>query len=250
MKYILIILLFYTSSNFAQDKVIYNDGKIVYGKIISIGSNVVYFKNSDSSEVQQIEKLNLIFAEISKSKRYVFKDSINSKNINTFKLKEKKHFIGIQPLGVFLGRINLIYERLSANQKVGFVLPISITFDPNSIFYKIGRDSTKNNIIQSNKKIGIITGFDVNFYLGQKAIRCFFIGPRFRYGNNLFIENFNLLTFQTQIGWRIQKPLSPFVQHLSFGFGLAKISIALPRPFNKTPIFSWFSLNYRLGINW
>jgi hypothetical protein len=24
----------------------------------------------------------------------------------------------------------------------------------------------------------------------------------------------------------------------------------LPRPFNKTPIFSWFSLNYRLGINW
>ena len=250
MKYILIILLFYTSSNFAQDKVIYNDGKIVYGKIISIGSNVVYFKNSDSSEVQQIEKSNLIFAEISKSKRYVFKDSINSKNISTFKLKEKKHFIGIQPLGVFVGRINLIYERLSANQKVGFVLPISITFDPNSIFYKIGRDSTRNNIIQSNKKIGIITGFDVNFYLGQKATRCFFIGPRFRYGNNLFIENFNLLTFQTQIGWRFQKPVSPFVQHLSFGFGLAKISIALPRPFNTNPIFSWFSLNYRLGINW
>lgn len=55
MKYILIILLFYTSSIFAQDKVIYNDGKIVYGKIISIGSNVVYFKNSDSSEVQQIK---------------------------------------------------------------------------------------------------------------------------------------------------------------------------------------------------
>ena len=250
MKYILIILLFYTFSNFAQDKVIYNDGKIVYGKIISIGSNVVYFKNSDSSEVQQIEKSNLIFAEISKSKRYVFKDSINRKNISTFKLKEKKHFISIQPVGVFVGRINLIYERLSANQKVGLVLPISITFDPNSIFYKIGRDSTRNNIIQSNKKIGIITGFDVNFYLGQKAIRCFFIGPRFRYGNNLFIENFNLLTFQTQIGWRFQKPFSNFVQHLSFGFGLAKISIALPRPFNKTPIFSWFSLNYRLGINW
>ena len=250
MKYILIILLFYTFSNFAQDKVIYNDGKIVYGKIISIGANVVYFKKSDSSEVQQIAKSNLIFAEISKSKRYVFKDSINSKNISTFKLKEKKHFIGIQPLGVFVGRINLIYERLSANQKVGFVLPISITFDPNEFFYKIGRDSTRNNIIQSNKKIGIITGFDVNFYLGQKAIRCFFIGPRFRYGNNLFIENFNLLTFQTQIGWRFQKPFSNFVQHLSFGFGLAKISIALPRPFNKTPIFSWFSLNYRLGINW
>ena len=37
------------SRHFAQDKVIYNDGKIVYGKIISIGSNVVYFKNSDSS---------------------------------------------------------------------------------------------------------------------------------------------------------------------------------------------------------
>ena len=163
MKYILIILLFYTSSNFAQDKVIYNDGKIVYGKIISIGSNVVYFKNSESSEVQQIEKSNLIFAEISKSKRYVFKDSINRKNISTFKLKVKKHFISIQPLGVFVGRINLIYERLSANQKVGLVLPISITFDPNSIFYKIGRDSTRNNIIQSNKKIGIITGFDVNF---------------------------------------------------------------------------------------
>ena len=228
MKYILIILLFYTSSNFAQDKVIYNDGKIVYGKIISIGSNVVYFKKSDSSEVQQIAKSNLIFAEISKSKRYVFKDSINSKNISTFKLKEKKHFISIQPLGVFVGRINLIYERLSANQKVGFVLPISITFDPNSIFYKIGRDSTRNNIIQSNKKIGIITGFDVNFYLGQKAIRCFFIGPRFRYGNNLFIENFNLLTFQTQIGWRFQKLVSPLVQHLSFGFGLAKISSISP----------------------
>ena len=208
MKYILIILLFYTSSIFAQDKVIYNDGKIVYGKIISIGSNVVYFKNSDSSEVQQIKKSNLIFAEISKSKRYVFKDSINSKNISTFKL------------------------------------------NPNSIFYKIGRDSTRNNIIQSNKKIGIITGFDVNFYLGQKATRCFFIGPRFRYGNNLFIENFNLLTFQTQIGWRFQKLVSPLVQHLSFGFGLAKISIALPRPFNTNPIFSWFSLNYRLGINW
>lgn len=250
MKYILIILLFYTSTNFAQDKLIYNDGKILNGKIISIGANVVYFRNSDSSEVQQIEKTNLIFAEISKSKRYIFKDSINSKNINTFKLKEKIHFIGIQPLGVFLGRINLIYERLSANQKVGFVLPISITFDPNEIFYKIGRDSTRNNIIQGRQTIGIITGADINFYISQKETRCFFIGPRFRYGNNLFIENFNLLTFQTQIGWRFQKPVSDFVQYLSFGFGFAKISITLPRPFNDDIIFSWFSLNYRLGINW
>ncbi len=250
MKYILIILLFYSFSNFAQDKLIYNDGKILNCKIISIGANIVYFRYSDSSEVQKIEKSNLIFAEIFNTKRYVFKDTINIETINTFKLKEKNHFIGIQPIGVLLGRINLIYERLSANQKVGFVFPISITFDPNSIFYKIKRDSLRNNIIHSRQTIGIITGADINFYIGQKETRCFFIGPRFRYGNNLFIENLNLLTLQTQIGWRFQKPISNFVQHLSFGFGFAKTSITLPRTLNEYIIFSWFSLNYRLGINW
>lgn len=236
----------------AQDKLYFLNGTIETGIVSSVAKNVVYFKKTDTSIVRQINKADLILIEKYDGTRYFFSKRVNDEtgsNAKIVNLNIKRNILEVQPFSVFLGRATLIYERLSSNGKIGFSLPLSLTFDPVGIIYKPQTDTLRRPIPR-NSGFGFVGGADVNFYLGKNENAQFFIGPRLRFGNNLFVENIEAYTLQTQVGWRFGKPENTFVQHLSLGFGFVRILSSSFRRVNPSQSYAWYSFSYRLGIKW
>jgi hypothetical protein len=248
-KLLLIFFLLCVYSVDAQDKIFYKNGTSRKGILVTVAKDYVYFKTSDTSQVEKISKTQLLLLEDYKGNRYLFaeKDTPpeadkNSRN-STGTLRNS---FGIQPLSLFFGRATCVYERLSENQKIGVAVPLILTFNP----YAGGsRDSSQ--IISTKRGVNIITGIDVNFYFGKKEKKKYFIGPRFRYGTDLFFSNIEGLTLQTQFGIRVGRPEKRFSQHLSFGFGFARIiSAPVIQIADPKQSYPWYSINYRLSLKW
>jgi hypothetical protein len=172
--------------------------------------------------------------------RYLFAAAVTTTQTQIRKPEKiQKHAIGIQPFGLFTGRATLAYEHFTADGKIGIVIPLSITFDPIGVFYNSQID-TSANAPKRISGVNFISGLDVNFYVGKSEPTKFFIGPRFRYGTDVFLRNIEAFSLQTQVGWRIGSINSTFIQHISLGFGFARI---LESPGSAI-------VNYRLGIRW
>lgn len=189
-------------------------------------------------------------AENYKGIRYIFaKEPDKIQEPVAEKVQVKRNALGIQPFGIFTGRATLVYERFTADDRIGFVFPLSLTFDPSGWIYNSRGDSSLNSI-KRMRGVGFIGGADVNFYF-TKNDPAFFIGPRFRYGTDVFLLGIEAYTLQTQIGFRFGNPGSAFIQHLSLGFGFARIlSSPGSRQINSKESYGWYSINYRLGIRW
>lgn len=248
---LIFIFLFLCVISRAQDKLIFTDGRMETGILVTITKDKVHFKKTDTSAIQIIKKSDLILLENKRGIRYLFTAATNSIQPEKPKpTKVTRHSIGIQPFGLFTGRATAAYEHYTPNGKVGFVIPLSITFDPIGVFYNSQID-TSANAPKRISGINFISGLDVNFYLGKGETSKFFIGPRFRYGTDVFLRNIEAYSLQTQLGWRIGSNKSLVIQHFSLGFGFARI---LESPgstiINNKNYYGWYSINYRIGVRW
>ncbi|MBA2610463.1 MAG: hypothetical protein H0U95_00735 [Bacteroidetes bacterium] len=252
MQKIYILFFLFTISLKAQDKLFFKNGTVKKGVVISIAKDVVFYKTSDTSaRTQQIPKTELLLLENYKGEIFIFSEA--KKEVETAKTEltlYKRNAIGIQPLGVFMGRITFAYERFTKDNKIGFVFPLSITFDPSGKLYN-SRIDTSKNAVKRLSGVNFIGGIDVNFYVGRKKNSQFFVGPRIRYGTDMFAKGTEAYTVQTQFGWRIGKPEKAVVQHLAFGFGVVRI-LSSPAGAVISPKQSYasFSVNYRIGVKW
>ncbi len=249
--YIFIFLAFSFILN-AQDKLFFKNGTVKKGYIVSISKDLVFFKNTDTSlQTSQIPKSELLLVENYKGDIFIYSAGKKNNFLDTLKLPDqKRNVFGVQPFGIFYGRATFVYERYSKDNKIGFVFPLSVTFDPNGTLYHSRLDTSQNSVKRLSG-INFIGGLDVNFYVGRKMSPKFFIGPRIRYGTDMFLRGIEAYSAQTQFGWRFGAPNKMFVQHLSFGFGFVRI-LSSPAGTLISPkqSFGWFSANYRLGIKW
>ena len=236
----------------AQDKLIFKNGEIKKGYIVSIGQDVVFFKKYDTSLTsKQIPKADLILLENYKGDVFIFSET--KKDLDLKKSESpvfKRNAIGLQPLAILFGRATIVYERFTKDNKVGFVFPLSLTFDPIGTLYNSRLDTSMNSV-KRIKGINFIGGMDVNFYIGKNEHTKFFVGPRIRYGTDMFLKGIEAYSIQTQFGWKIGNPAKASIQHLSFGFGLVRI-LSSPAGALISPkqSYGWYSLNYRVGIKW
>lgn len=253
MRKLLFIFFIFSFALKAQDKLFFKDGTSKKGIIISIARDFIYFKTSDTSIVQRINKKKLVLMEDYKGNRFLFSNENEGRDsINLFRKKpgDIRNIFSIQPIGIFFGRANFVYERLSKDNKIGFVFPLTLTFDPSfgNIFNTL-IDTTRNS--RRIKGLNFMTGLDVNFYVGRGERTKFFVGPRIRYGTDVAFLDIEGYTVQTQFGWKISRPDKKIVQHLSFGFGFVRIlSSAALRVVDSKQSYAWYSINYRLGIKW
>jgi len=132
MRIIIFILIFSGFILKGQDKLFFKNGDSKKGIIVSMGNDFVFFKTSDTSlTLQKISKSEILLIERFDGKIFIFSKSSLEKD--SVLIQDKKIFrnsIGLQPLNFLLGRITGAYERLNKDGTIGFVFPLSLTFDP------------------------------------------------------------------------------------------------------------------------
>jgi hypothetical protein len=228
-----------------QDKMFFRDGTVRTVTVVSVNDDQVYFREADQNGVQKIRKELLLMIEHQDSRTHVFAKPAPQ---STLAVTGRRNMMGIQPFGLITGRATVAYERLSADERIGVVLPFTLTFNPRYGTYETVLDSS---LTAGRNEVGFITGIDVNFYLGKKKRSRFFLGPRFRYGTDVFLQKIEGYTLQTQLGWRFGPDEGRLAQHLTFGFGFVKVlsTILGPFPFPARS-FGWFSAGYRVSFRW
>ncbi|MCW3078424.1 MAG: hypothetical protein JWO32_3033 [Bacteroidetes bacterium] len=251
MRLLIIILFFFVLNCAGQDKIFLKDGLVKNGVILSMNSDYVFFKLTDtSSYTYKIPRNVILMMEKYDGKVFVYGDnSIKKDSLNNLP-PAKRNSIGIQPFSFLTGRLTGVYERLNKKGTVGFCPVISLTFDPVGIIYKANTDTSRGKVTH-NRGVNFIGGADVNFYVGRSDRVTFFVGPRVRYGVDLFLRSIEAYTVQTQFGWRIGSIENRFIQHVSFGLGFVRIlSSQAGKRINPKQSYGWMSINYRIGINW
>lgn len=246
---ILLILLFCSVAAFGQDKLFFKNGNTKQGIIVSNAKDYVYFRKNDSAAVEKIKKDQLILMEDYKGNRYLFSEEDNS-NVKRDAINSTfpRNYLSVQPFAFFFGRANFAYERLSKDGKIGYVIPIIITYEP-------GYGSPYNALFDSSrahvKGTNFITGLDLNFYFGRKENVKLFAGPRVRFGTDISFADIEAYSIQTQLGLRVSNPQKKIAQHLGIGFGFVGIiSSPVLQVRDTRKVHPWFSLNYRFGIKW
>ena len=260
MRLFFLYFIFLALSFKAQDKLYYANGKVREGIIVSIGKDMVFYKESDTSVVERISVNELVLTENYKGIRHVFgtseslaitkkENSGNSKS-QPIATKGLINSIGIQPFGVFFGRAAIVYERLIEENKIGVAVPFILTYDPQGLLIPSASDSASAPYIRS-KELNFIGGLDINFYLtnNSKGSR-FFIGPRFRYGTNIAFEKIEYYTVQTQMGWKFGRAEDKLVQQLSFGYGFAQVISFATTTRNIRKYYGLFSFTYAISFKW
>lgn len=252
MRIAILIFLLISFAARSQDKVFFSSGLVKKGIVVSIAKDAVFFKDTDTSATQRFKKTDLVMVEKYDGVRFIFaKEDNNTEKETAVPLTSyKKNSIGVQPLGIFVGRGTIVYERYAYNGRVGFVFPVSVTFDPIGSLYN-SRVDTNKNAPKRISGVNFIAGADVNFYLGQDDFTRLFVGPRLRYGTDLFLRGIEAYSLQTQVGLRMGSPDEIFSQHLSVGFGFVNVISTFTGPLvHPKQFYGWFSVNYRLGIGW
>lgn len=236
-----------------QDKLFFKNGESKKGIIVSMGNDFVFFKHSDSAVVNhKIPKTDLLMIEKYDGKIYIFSNPQVKDSSNNAIKKYYRNTLSLQPFNFLLGRITANYEYLNKSGKIGIVIPLSLTFDPIGTIYNIRGDSSKRKTFSVHQKgINFIGGTDINFYLGKGDFEGFFIGPRIRYGTDMFLSGIEAYSLQTQFGWKLSEHPDRLSQHFSVGFGFVRI-LASPAGtrISSKQAYGWFSINYRIGICW
>lgn len=250
MKKIVCIFIFLSHLLCAQtDKIFLSNGKSVSGRVGTIGKDRVFFRANDSSEVRSYLKNEILLIEKYNGKIYHFSEKLETKD--TLKNNVLHHNISLQPFNVLLGRITANYEYILKNGSIGILVPLSITFDPVGPIYQPGTDSNGVKSYRHIKGVNFITGADVNFYPGKGKLKGFFIGPRIRYGVDMFLSIIEGYSVQTQLGLRNESFKGHAFHSLSVGFGFVRIlSSPAGNLISNKETFGWGSINYRIGFGW
>jgi hypothetical protein len=262
MRYIFILILFFSCSYLnAQDKIVYRDGKKISCSIISVEENSVSYKDSLTSQIVKVaSKKDLIMAEKNGSV-FIFGSEVVSvapaskksrkENSPSLAKKEKEqtfsnNIIGFQPVDLLLfGRLTMTYERLFNEKQMGIVIPVSLSFDPRILFNPRADSSvTKNNPVRTN--VGLITGLDINYYFPTKGYSKFFVGPRFRYGTDVYMLNLTGYSVQLQNGFLLCSSNGKSASTFAVGFGYVRVTSF--SGISSRQSFPWASLTIRIGF--
>lgn len=269
IKNILLILatFVFTSNMLAQDKLVLKNGNKVHCKIVSLNIHTISYKDSVNGEnIITIPKNEVLMAEYSKSGSvYIFGDEESAKTQTVTnlgmtyaermqKIREKEkalpnNIIGIQFPDLLMGKLTLTYERLFLDKQLGIVIPFSLTYDMKAIVYPGVKDTTANGL-KIRRNVGFMTGIDINYYFETRSPRTkFFVGPRFRYGTDVFMFNITGYTVQFQNGFLFSGASGKTTGTLALGFGFVKIlSSPAGGGLSKNQGFPWMSITYRLGF--
>jgi hypothetical protein len=244
--FVILFLLYFPARG--QDKLFLKNGSTLHGEIISVGREFVYFKKSDTAYAARISRSAILLADDDMGRRYVFAGDVSRSTLDG-NTGLKRNYLGAQPLALLFGRATVVYERINKKGDVGIVIPFSLTYDPFGRIYNSRLDTTTGRGRIAG--VNFIAGADVNFYFGKKDDVKFFAGPRFRYGTDLFLRGIEGYSLQTQLGWRIRGDDFPVIQHISIGFGFARIvSTPAGNIVDPRQSFGWMSINYRLSFSW
>lgn len=261
---VLLFLLLSGSFVMAQDKVVLKDGRKLKCKIVSINPSTITYKDSATAEnMITIPKNDVLMAEFRSGSVYVFGNSnattpITSPSNNLSKnkkemMREKErtfsdNIIGVQIPDIFFGRLTLSYERLFLDKTMGITIPISLTYDPR-ILYKGFSTDTSNGASVVRRNVSYVTGLDLNYYFETRSHTKFFVGPRFRYGTDVFISNVTAYSVQFQNGFLFCSSNGKMASTFAIGFGFARI-LAIPGGggINPNQSYPWASFTFRLGF--
>lgn len=265
LRYIFILLCISTFIK-AQDKVVFKDGKKLNCKIISINPSTITYKDSASaSQMVTVSKNDVLMAEFSSGNVYIFGTTTNTNAASPsssnktldrkaqIREKEKEfkdNIIGIQIPDVLFGRLTLTYERLFFDKQIGVTVPVSLSYDRRVMFMGLSTDTSNNaSASKVRKDVNFITGLDLNYYFESKSHTKFFIGPRFRYGTDVTMENITAYSVQMQNGILIGSRNGKMASTLAIGFGFVRI---VASPFgggiNPKQSYPWGSFTFRLGF--
>ncbi len=137
MKGLVYILLIMPLCLNAQDKLFFKSGKTANGTLVSLSTKQVFFLHKDSIETSIIDKKEVLLIEKANGERFLIGPEKNKpafSNADSSDTKVARHAFGIQPFGVFAGRITIAYEHFFSSNKFGVSIPLSLTFDPFGIF--------------------------------------------------------------------------------------------------------------------
>lgn len=259
-------LLFITSLIHAQDKVVFKDGKKLNCKIVSINPSTITYKDSTSAgNMITVSKNEVLMAEFSSGNVYIFgtttNTSVTAPSTSSNKPLDKKaqirekekefkdNIIGVQLPDIFFGRLTLTYERLFFEKQLGLTVPFSLSFDNRLLTAGFSTDTVNNSAGKVSRDVNYITGLDLNYYFESKSHTKFFIGPRFRYGTDVSMENITAYSVQMQNGILIASRNGKMASTLAIGFGFVRI---VASPFgggiNPKQSYPWGSFTFRLGF--
>ncbi|MCU0360550.1 MAG: hypothetical protein MUF75_07510 [Bacteroidia bacterium] len=234
----------------AQDKVFFKSGKTAFGTLVSLTTNDVFFLYKDSLETSILNKNEILLIEKANGERFLIGQAKkNSKPLRADTLSESvaRNAFGLQPFGLFVGRITFAYERFLSTGKIGLMIPVSLTFDPFGVIYPATNDSSSGTP-QHIPGIGLISGIDLNYYFKQGESSRYFMGPRIRYGTDKMLRGIEGYCLQFQLGLQLQNRRN-LSQHMSVGYGFVKIlNVPSSSTLNPEQLYGWLSLNYRISL--
>ncbi len=260
--FFILIAYFLTNGLFAQDKLVFKNGTKTTCKIVSINPHTLTYQDSANGEkLITIAKTELLIAEYHHSGDVFIFGNEEAPKINTNvnsnstdykeKIREKEralpnNIIGVQLPDFAFGRVTLTYERLILDKQLGLLVPFSLTYDPRVLLLI----NTQSSGVAPSSNVGFISGLDINYYFEMRSPRTkFFVGPRFRYGTDIFMFNSTAYTVQFQNGFFFSGSGGKTTGTLALGFGFVRI-VSSPYGGGIDPAQSipWFSFTYRLGF--
>jgi hypothetical protein len=266
MRYLFIfICILFCGVISAQDKVIYKDGKKVNCKVISMDESTVRYRDTltgkDSVTVSKqqlimVEKNGSVFifgSEPAGFTNVVTLPSNTSKGKNNSKIQARRekekgfsnNIIGFQPLDALMfGRLTMTYERLFNEKQMGIVIPASMSFDPRIFLRSDSSLTGPHNPVRNS--VGFITGLDVNYYFPTKGYSKFFVGPRFRYGTDMYMLGLTGYSVQLQNGFLLCSSNGRSASTFAIGFGYVRVTSI--NGINPKQSYPWGSITVRIGF--
>ena len=148
-----LLLLFFTATLFAQDKIYFKNGEIVDGDVKDITSKFITYrkKNNPDGPTYEISRRNVYMVEFENGVQEVF-GTESGKLFN-----QKKNIVSINYGDLALLRASVSYERLFFDGNFGLKVPFSVSLEGDSY----GFNGTP--LYQS--------GLDINYYpMGQSKL--------------------------------------------------------------------------------
>ncbi|MCF8369400.1 MAG: hypothetical protein K9G76_10190 [Bacteroidales bacterium] len=161
--YSLVLLFSLCSAALGQDKIFFKDGKIKEAKVIEISSSRIKFKDfhflTGPMYIAKTSEVDKIIFENGQEK-IISRAFLNS--MNTMSLG--RNILSYHMFDVLYAEFTVSYERISRNQKFGFLIPYSVGFNPS-------RER------QEAYSPNIYSGFGFHYYPQKQKRWSFFIGP-------------------------------------------------------------------------
>ena len=162
---IFIFLFVGISNSYAQDKLFLRNDSVIHCKIISISGKMISYRDSVKANIKLIDKEKVLIAEYKTGEIYIFSADRNNefadsltkvetsaerkeRRIREWKQKEalwSNNLFGVYPTQLIVGRATVSYERLFANKSIGINVPVSLTFNPGSVYRFVNSNTSTSS---------------------------------------------------------------------------------------------------------